>query len=202
MPNTIAQRLKHSKGLIADYFAQASILFADIQDFTPLCKHRTPQQLVKILNEIFCSFDELSIKYGLEKIKTSGDGYMAAGGLPRANSKHAVHCCNCALEMQKAFQQISRKHNLKTGLRIGIGCGEVVAGIIGKNKFSYDMWGEAVNLASRMESHGAGNKIQTTQSTYELTKHAFNYTKRGEIQVKGVGTVNTYWLLNRKIQVG
>ncbi len=201
LPNSIAQRLKQSKGLIADYFAQASILFADIKDFTPLCKNRTPQQLVKILNEIFCEFDELSLKYGLEKIKTSGDGYMAAGGLPKANSKHAIHCCNCALDMLQAFQRISQKHHLKTGLRVGIGCGEVIAGIIGKNKFSYDMWGEAVNLASRMESHGACNKIQTTQSTYELTKDKFEYAKRGTIQVKGVGNVNTYWLLGRKTKI-
>lgn len=198
LPNSIAQRLKHSKNLIADYFAQASILFADIQDFTPLCKKRTPEQLVRILNEIFCSFDELSLQYGLEKIKTSGDGYMAAGGLPKANSKHAIHCCNCALDMLQTFQTISQKHDLNTGLRIGIGCGEVIAGIIGKNKFSYDMWGEAVNLASRMESHGACNKIQTTQSTYDLTKDKFEYSKRGTIEIKGIGPVNTYWLLGRK----
>ncbi|WP_158969786.1 adenylate/guanylate cyclase domain-containing protein [Paraglaciecola sp. L3A3] len=202
LPNSIAQRLKNSTHLIADYFAQASILFADIQDFTPICKKHSPQQLVKILNEIFCTFDELSLKYGLEKIKTSGDGYMAAGGLPKADSKHAIQCCCCAIEMQQAFQKISKKHNLKTGLRIGIGCGEVVAGIIGKNKFSYDMWGEAVNLASRMESHGLCNKIQTTQSTYDLTKNTFDYVKRGEIKIKGLGLVNTYWLLGRKQKLG
>jgi guanylate cyclase len=198
LPSSIAQRLKQPHTLIADYFAQASILFADIQNFTPLCKKHTPQQLVKILNEIFYAFDELSLKYGLEKIKTSGDGYMAAGGLPKANATHASQCCCCALEMQKIFQLISHKHNLKTGLRIGIGCGEVVAGIIGKNKFSYDMWGEAVNLASRMESHGVRNKIQTTQSTYDLTKDTFNYIKRGAIEIKGVGSINTYWLMGLK----
>lgn len=202
LPNSIAQRLKSSPHLIADYFAQASILFADIQNFTPICRTHTPQELVKILNETFCTFDELSLKYGLEKIKTSGDGYMAAGGLPKANSLHAIQCCFCALEMQQAFQKISQKYDLKTGLRIGIGCGEVIAGIIGKNKFSYDMWGEAVNLASRMESHGLCNKIQTTQSTYELTKSTFDYTKRGEIEIKGLGLVNTYWLLGRKQLIG
>ncbi|MFT2092670.1 adenylate/guanylate cyclase domain-containing protein [Paraglaciecola sp. 2405UD69-4] len=198
LPNSIAQRLKNSNEPIADYFAQASILFADIQDFTPLCKKRTPQQLFKILNEIFCRFDELSLKYGLEKIKTSGDGYMAAGGLPIATAEHATQCCNCALDMLHEFKQICKKQNLNIGLRIGIGCGEVVAGIIGKSKFSYDMWGEAVNLASRMESQGESNKIQTTESTYQLTKSAFHFTQRGKITVKGIGPVTTYWLQGRK----
>ncbi|MEP0176004.1 MAG: adenylate/guanylate cyclase domain-containing protein [Paraglaciecola sp.] len=202
LPNSIAQRLKNSNEPIADYFAQASILFADIQDFTPLCKKRTPQQLFKILNEIFCRFDELSIKYGLEKIKTSGDGYMAAGGLPVATAQHAIQCCYCALDMQHEFKRICSLQKLKIGLRIGIGCGEVVAGIIGKSKFSYDMWGEAVNLASRMESHGQSNKIQTTESTYELTKHAFDYSLRGKIHVKGIGPVTTYWLEGRKQLTG
>ena len=202
LPNSIAQRLKNSESLIADYFAQASILFADIEDFTPLCRKRTPQQLVQILNEIFCRFDELSLKYGLEKIKTSGDGYMAAGGLPVTNAHHAIQCCYCALDMQQEFKRICLAHNLKIGLRIGIGCGEVVAGIIGKSKFSYDMWGEAVNLASRMESHGQSNKIQTTQSTYELSKNAFNFSLRGKVNVKGVGAVTTYWLTGQKSEYG
>lgn len=198
LPNSIAQRLKDSKTLIADYFAQASILFADIQNFTPLCKSLTPQQLVTLLNELFCLFDLLMQKHGLEKIKTSGDGYMAACGLPNANKYHAIRCCECALEMQTEFERFSDEHNLQTGLRVGIGCGEVIAGVIGKNKYSYDMWGEAVNLASRMESHGQSHKIQTTQSTYELTKDQFEYMHRGEIEVKGLGLVNTYWLLCRK----
>ncbi|MCF2950245.1 adenylate/guanylate cyclase domain-containing protein [Paraglaciecola aquimarina] len=198
LPASIAIRLKHPHALIADYFAKASILFADIHNFTPLCKTKTPQQLVRILNEIYCTFDELSSHYGLEKIKTSGDGYMAACGLPQADPNHAIHCCHCALDMQIAFEKINQKHHLNTGLRIGIGCGEVIAGIIGKNKFSYDLWGEAVNLASRMESHGISNKIQTTHSTYELTKHNFNYEKRGAVNIKGVGTVDTYWLLGQK----
>lgn len=202
LPASIAQRLKLSPSLIADYFAQASILFADIQNFTPLCKQLTAHQLVDLLNEIFCVFDTLSQKHGLEKIKTSGDGYMVAGGLPTKNLAHAVQCCDCAIDMQLAFQRICQKHHLHTGLRIGIGCGEVIAGIIGKNKFSYDLWGEAVNLASRMESHGVCNKIQITESTYELTKNIFRFDKRGDIKVKGVGWVTTYWLLGRKNKLG
>ena len=198
LPHSIAQRLKESNSLIADYFAQASILFADIQNFTPLCKSLTPRQLVCLLDELFCHFDLLAQRYGLEKIKTSGDSYMAACGLPNANAKHAIKCCECALDMQEQFEQFSQQHKLQTGLRIGIGCGEVVAGVIGKNKFSYDMWGEAVNLASRMESHGQGHKIQTTQATFNLSKHLFNFVERGKIEVKGVGQVTTYWLIGRK----
>ncbi|MFT5839815.1 MAG: adenylate cyclase [Flavobacteriales bacterium] len=202
LPLSIAQRLKNSSDSIADYFEKASILFADIQNFTPLCKKLSPRQLVDLLNEVFCEFDTITQKYGLEKIKTSGDGYMVAGGLPTINSSHAVQCCYCALDMRDAFKKICKKHNLHTGLRIGIGCGEVIAGIIGKSKFSYDLWGEAVNLASRMESHGLSNKIQVTESTYEMTKNDFHFDNRGLIEAKGLGWINTYWLLSRKNNLG
>ena len=198
LPLSIAQRLKYSPQLIADYFEQASILFADIQNFTPLCKKLSPRQLVGFLNDVFCVFDNITQKYGLEKIKTNGDGYMVAGGLPAINSIHAVQCCYCALDMQYAFKKVCEKHHLHTGLRIGIGCGEVIAGIIGKSKFSYDLWGEAVNLASRMESHGQCNRIQVTESTYEITKNCFYFDKRGTIEAKGIGWINTYWLLGKK----
>ncbi|MFT4994451.1 MAG: adenylate cyclase [Paraglaciecola sp.] len=198
LPATIAHRLKSSNTLIADYFEQVSILFADIQNFTPICKHRPPQAIVALLNEVFCIFDVLSQKYCLEKIKTNGDGYMAGGGLPETSTHHAIQCCECAIEMHMAFQTISQKHTLKTGLRIGIGSGEVVAGVIGKNKFTYDMWGEAVNLASRMESQGQCDKTQVTQYTYEMAKHKYQFQERGKIQIKGIGMVNTYWLLGKK----
>ena len=127
---------------------------------------------------------------------------MVAGGLPTVSSSHAVQCCQCALDMQDAFKDICKKHHLQTGLRIGIGCGEVIAGIIGKSKFSYDLWGEAVNLASRMESHGLSNKIQVTESTYEITKHCFCFDKRGSIEAKGLGWINTYWLVSKKNNLG
>ena len=198
LPANIVQRLKTSPNLIADYYEQVSILFADIQNFTPLSKNLSPQQLVNLLNEVFCAFDHITQKYGLEKIKTSGDGYMVAGGVPIISSSHAIECCYCALDMQNAFKSICKKHHLHNVLRIGIGCGEVIAGIIGKSKFSYDLWGEAVNLASRMESHGLGNKIQVTESTYEISKDCFQFDKRGLIEVKGLGWINTYWLVSRK----
>ena len=198
LPGSIVQRLKYSPNLIADYFEQASILFADIQNFTPLCKTLSPRQLVGFLNDVFCVFDSITQNYGLEKIKTNGDGYIVAGGLPVINSIHAVQCCYCALDMQYAFKEVCEKHHLHTGLRIGIGCGEVIAGIIGKSKFNYDLWGEAVNLASRMESHGQCNKIQVTESTYRITKNCFYFDKRGSIEAKGIGWINTYWLLGKK----
>jgi adenylate cyclase len=198
LPANIVQRLKSSTTIIADYFEKVSILFADIQNFTTLTKDLSPRELVSLLDEIFCAFDSLTQKYGLEKIKTSGDGYMVAGGVPIISASHAVRCCECALDMQYTFKDICKKHHLHTGLRIGIGCGEVIAGIIGKSKFSYDLWGEAVNLASRMESHGQCNKIQVTESTYETTKNCFYFDKRGTIEVKGIGWINTYWLLGRK----
>lgn len=166
-------------------YAYVCLPCADIQDFTSLCKKLSPQQLDNLLNEVFCIFDTITQKYELEKIKTSDDGYMVAGGLPIISSSHAVRCCDCALGMQDAFKIICEKHHLHTGLRIGIGCGEVIAGIIGKSKFSYDLWGEDVNLASRMESHGLSNKIQVTEATYQITKStkvAFNTIN--EVQLK------------------
>jgi adenylate cyclase len=202
LPASIAQRLKKSPDSIADYFEKVSILFADIQNFTHLCKNLSPQQLVGFLNEVFCAFDSITKKYGVEKIKTIGDGYMVAGGLPIINSSHAVQCCHCALDMQHVFENICKKHQLNTGLRIGIGCGEVIAGIIGKSKFSYDLWGEAVNVASRMESQGLCNKIQVTESIYGITKHCFYFDKRGQVEAKGLGRINTYWLLSRKNNLG
>jgi adenylate cyclase len=202
LPLSITQRLKHSPNFIADYFEHVSILFADIQNFTPLCKRLSPRQLVGFLNDVFCEFDNITKSYGLEKIKTNGDGYMVAGGLPVITSTHAVQCCYCALDMQRVFKNVCEKHNLDTGLRIGIGYGEVIAGIIGKSKFSYDLWGEAVNLASRMESHGQCNKIQVTESIYEMAQRCFYFDKRGSIEVKGIGWINTYWLLGKKHNLG
>ncbi|WP_299082984.1 adenylate/guanylate cyclase domain-containing protein [uncultured Paraglaciecola sp.] len=202
LPSSIAQRLKHSSEIIADYFEQASIMFADIQNFTPMCKKLSPHQLVNFLNEVFTEFDNITQKHGLEKIKTNGDGYMVAGGVPINCDFHAIQCCYCALDMQVAFRDICKAHSMQTGLRIGIGCGEVIAGIIGKSKFSYDLWGEAVNLASRMESQGIRNKIQVTESIYNMTKHHFNFDKRDPIQDKGVGWTNTYWLISKKDKLG
>ena len=123
---------------------------------------------------------------------------MVAGGVPSVSSSHSVQCCQCALDMQQAFKSVCNKHNLQTGLRIGIASGEVIAGIIGKSKFSYDLWGEAVNLASRMESHGLPHKIQVSASVYKNARSRFYFDKRAPIKAKGLGLINTYWLNSRK----
>ncbi|MFT4940917.1 MAG: adenylate cyclase [Paraglaciecola sp.] len=198
LPAPIAKRLKNKETLIADHFEQASILFADIEGFTKVSKGQKPDDLVILLDDIFSHLDNITSKYGLEKIKTMGDGYMAAAGVPLANSYHALQCCQCALDIQAEFLVLCKQHNLSNGLRIGIGSGEVIAGVIGKNKFCYDLWGEAVTLASRMESHGKANQIQVTQFTFEMAKHKYCFKERGKISIKGLGLISTYWLLGRK----
>lgn len=194
LPAPIAHRLKYSKQPVADYFEQVTILFADITDFTAITRQHSPGNLVKLLNEVFSMFDRYCDQYGLEKIKTIGDEYMAVAGVPVQCDNHAIRCCQCAIAMRDYFHQISDKYQLNSELRIGIASGEVVAGVIGRNKFSYDLWGEAVNLASRMESHGQRARIQVTHSTYLRAQDKFNFHHRGNINVKGIGTVQTYWL--------
>jgi guanylate cyclase len=198
LPAPIAKRLKKKETLIADHFEQASILFADIEGFTKVSKDQKPDELVILLDDIFSHLDNITNEYGLEKIKTMGDGYMAAAGVPLGNSHHALQCCQCALDIQAEFLALRNQHNLSNGLRIGIGSGEVIAGVIGKNKFCYDLWGEAVTLASRMESHGKANQIQVTQFTYEMAKHKYRFKERGKISIKGMGLISTYWLLGQK----
>lgn len=198
LPASIAQRLKQQEGKIADHYEQASICFLDLENFSLSVKTLKPEELVDMLDDIFSLFDQLSQLHGLEKIKTIGDGYMAAAGVPDANSSHALQCCAYALAAKHAFASLQSKYQLKTGLRIGIGSGEVVAGVIGRSKFCYDLWGEAVTLAARMESHGLGDRIQVTQFTYEMAKHKFHFCARGEISVKGLGQIQTYWLLGEK----
>ncbi|AEE22929.1 adenylate/guanylate cyclase [Glaciecola sp. 4H-3-7+YE-5] len=198
LPLPIAQRLKYAKGKIADQYEQASICFVDLESFSLLVKSLKAHELVDLLDDVFTQFDQLSTYHGLEKIKTIGDGYMAAAGVPKSNNAHALQCCAYALAVKEAFVRLQIKYDLRTGLRIGIGSGEVVAGVIGRSKFCYDLWGEAVTLAARMESHGRSNHIQVTQSTYEMAKHKYCFEPRGEVSVKGLGQIQTYWLLGVK----
>lgn len=198
LPSTIALRLKESTKPVADYFDQASILFADISNFTELSCYISALKLVKLLNEIYSEFDLVLARYHLEKIKTMGDEIMAVCGVPEIDNCHAKQACLCALQLQQSFTQLCITHHLNNGLRIGINTGPVVAGVIGKSKFSYDLWGEAVNLASRMESYGQTHKIQISDSTYKLIKNDFICRPRGKITVKGVGSVYSYWLLAEK----
>ncbi|WP_438863054.1 adenylate/guanylate cyclase domain-containing protein [Neptunicella sp.] len=195
LPASIARRLKESNQPVADYFEQATILFADIANFSTLTKQMSAIQLVALLNDLYSEFDLILSRYRLEKIKTIGDEIMAVCGVPTTDKQHAIQVCECALQMQHCFEHFCKSHNINNGLRIGINSGPVVAGVIGKNKFSYDLWGEAVNMASRMESNGQRDKIQITEHTYQHVKQHFQCKLRGQIEIKGMGKINSYWLL-------
>jgi guanylate cyclase len=191
LPKEVAETLKEEHRTIATQHDAASVLFADIVSFTPMAAKLSPRQLVDLLNEVFQCFDGLVEKYALEKIKTIGDCYMVAAGVPRARSDHAAAIVQLALEMQVAVGAREFCGHRLT-FRIGINSGPVVAGVIGRKKFSYDLWGDAVNLASRMESHGQGGTIQITRSTYDLVRTKFRCESNGKIQVKGAGEVETW----------
>lgn len=194
LPGSIADRLKHKSEAIADGFADATVLFADIVGFTELSSRLSPQELVRRLNAIFSRFDALAEKHGLEKIKTIGDAYMIVGGLPEPNANHAVAIAQMALDMQAELRAINQAMGEHFDIRIGINSGPVVAGVIGIKKFIYDLWGDSVNVASRMESHGAAGAIHISESTYRLIQHQFHCEPRGTIAVKGKGEMTTYWL--------
>lgn len=197
LPAEIAQQLKQEQSAIANRFDTVTILFADIVDFTGLSTQISPIELVNSLNQIFSSFDRLAEFYGLEKIKTIGDAYMVVGGLPTPCKNHATAVAQMALDMQQSISQFKTATGKSFQLRIGINTGSVVAGVIGLKKFSYDLWGDAVNLASRMESHGVIGKIQVSETTYTFLKDEYKLEKRGEIKVKGRGEVTTYFLIGK-----
>ncbi len=198
LPQPIATRLKEGESNIADGFAQATILFADIVGFTILSQQTSPEKLVEMLNQIFSDFDHLCDRYELEKIKTIGDAYMVVGGLPNPRNNHVEAIALMALSMQQTVARFNTQHHTKINIRIGINSGPVVAGVIGKKKFIYDLWGDAVNTASRMESHGMAGEIQVTQETYELLKDKFLFEERGLIEIKGKGQMKTYFLKARQ----
>ena len=198
LPKTIAEKLKDGKKDIAQGFAEVTILFADLVGFTKLSENINPPQLVDLLNEIFSCFDELTDRYYLEKIKTIGDAYMVVGGLPEPRVDHAEAIAEMALDMQTTIAYFNQKNNMQLSMRIGINTGPVIAGVIGRKKFIYDLWGDAVNTASRMESHGIPDKIQVTESTYYHLKGKYIFDTRGTIMIKGKGEMNTYFLLGRE----
>ena len=198
LPKPIAERLKAQQSTIADSFADVSVLFADIVGFTELSARMSPTELVKRLNVIFSHFDQLAENYGVEKIKTIGDAYMVVGGLPTPRSDHAEAIALMALGMQAKIAKLSAETGEKLAIRIGINSGPVVAGVIGVSKFTYDLWGDTVNVAARMEATGFAGRIQVTDVTYELLKDKYLLERRGVIQVKGKGNMMTYWLLEKK----
>ncbi|MGB3651528.1 MAG: adenylate/guanylate cyclase domain-containing protein [Rivularia sp. (in: cyanobacteria)] len=198
LPASIANRLKREPGNIAEHFDDVTVLFADIVGFTKIATSVSATTLVNLLNQIFSVFDRLSSKYGLEKIKTIGDAYMLVGGLPTRNSNHPQAVASIALEMQNAIAIFNKRNNLNLNIRIGIHTGSVVAGVIGLQKFTYDLWGDTVNIASRMESHGLPGKIQVTVKTYRRLRDRFILEKRGEISIKGKGRMTTYLLIGKR----
>ncbi|MGB3514862.1 MAG: adenylate/guanylate cyclase domain-containing protein [Elainellaceae cyanobacterium] len=192
LPQPIAQRLKQKSEAIADGFSDVTVLFADIVGFTQLSTTMLPQKLVSLLNGIFSAFDQLCEKHDLEKIKTIGDPYMVVGGLPVAREDHAKAVVDFALDMQRAIATFNQDTRESFRIRIGINSGPVVAGVIGTKKFIYDLWGDTVNIVSRMESHGTPGSIQITESTFQQVKDHFQIEALGKIAVKGKGEMITY----------
>ncbi|MEI1280433.1 adenylate/guanylate cyclase domain-containing protein [Leptospira venezuelensis] len=192
LPEPIAERLKRNPSTIADGYKMVSILFADIENFTVISQKVSPETLVHFLNDVFSHFDILAEKYGMEKIKTIGDAYMAVSGIPIWNEDHARRAMEMAIEMQKFVKTLHDPSGRPLRMRIGIHSGPVVAGVIGKKKFAYDLWGDAVNTASRLESHGVPGRIQISETTYELLEDTSQIEIRRLIDVKGKGEMRTY----------
>jgi adenylate cyclase len=198
LPGSIAERLKSSPRTIADQFTEASVLFADVVGFTPRSEGLPPAEVVGMLDRLFSHFDTLAERYGLEKIKTIGDCYMVAAGVPAPRPDHARVLASLALEMVTATGPGGAVGDLGLQLRIGVNSGPVVAGVIGRKRFLYDLWGDAVNTASRMESHGTPGAIQITRATYELIRDEFVCEFRGAVPLKGKGDVDTWYLKGRR----
>ncbi|WP_437992370.1 adenylate/guanylate cyclase domain-containing protein [Sorangium sp. So ce145] len=195
LPRTIADQLKEQEQLIAEHFEEVTVLFADIAGFTPLAARLPPAELVGLLNRMFSSFDQLAEQHGLEKIKTIGDAYMVVGGLPAQRPDHARAIARMAIAMTHTVRQFVGDDGEPFQLRIGINTGPVIAGVIGKKKFSYDLWGDAVNVASRMESSGEPGRIQVSEASYSLLARDFLLEERGLVAIKGKGAMKTYWLI-------
>ncbi|MBA2718053.1 MAG: hypothetical protein H0U52_02255 [Chloroflexi bacterium] len=198
LPRSIAEKLKDSTDTIADQFTSASILFGDVVDFTPWSERRPPTEVVGMLDHLFSHFDALVERYDLEKIKTIGDCYMVAAGVPTPRPDHARALVLMALDMLEAMRSSDEVGHLGLELRIGINSGPVVAGVIGRKRFLYDLWGDAVNTASRMESQGTPGRIQITRATYDLLDDEFESESRGRIEVKGKGEMEIWHVLGRR----
>jgi class 3 adenylate cyclase len=194
LPQPIADRLKGGESRIVNSFDEASVIFADLVGFTTLATKIPPTALIHLLDKIFSAFDELAEQRGMEKIKTIGDAYMAAAGIPFPHRDHAWAAARMALDMHVVLEKFTRHSPSSLEMRIGICTGPVIAGVIGQKKFIYDLWGDTVNTASRMESHGLPGKTQVTATTYELLRDRFRFERRGFIEIKGKGKMETYFL--------
>jgi class 3 adenylate cyclase len=191
LPLAIANRLKQGELTIAERYADVTVLFADVVDFTALVRQTEPVAMVTLLSDIFSRFDQIADRLGLEKIKTIGDCYLVVGGLPVAKADHAEAVATMGLEMLAALADYNAKHGTRLRLRIGMNSGPVVAGVIGQRKFAYDLWGTTVNLASRLQTSCLPDRIHLTAETGRLLKGKFRLTERGSISFKGMGRLST-----------
>jgi class 3 adenylate cyclase len=198
LPRPIADRLKQEEQtIIADTFPEVTVLFADIADFTPMAARLPPEEVVAWLNDVFSALDCLAERHGLEKIKTIGDCYMMVSGLPTPRPDHAEAAADLALAVRDEMAGRVTAHGEPLLMRIGIHTGPVVAGVIGTTKFAYDLWGDTVNLASRMESQGVGGAIQVTEATYQRLRYRYRFEERGAMEIRGKGVMQTYLLIDR-----
>ncbi|MEX1170566.1 MAG: adenylate/guanylate cyclase domain-containing protein [Chloroflexota bacterium] len=198
LPRSIADRLKREEGLIAKAHEDVTVLFADIVDFTPFVERTEPTRVVAVLDEVFSAFDRLAQRHGLEKIKTIGDAYMVVAGLPEPRADHAEAMAEMALDMQADLGHLGETLGLDLAIRVGMDTGSVIAGVIGRHRFIYDLWGDTVNTASRMESSGLPGRIQVTAATYARLRTRYRFEERGEIDVKGKGRMAAYLLVGRR----
>jgi adenylate cyclase len=197
LPQEIADILMEKEQTIAKHYNAASVVFTDIVEFTPLTEQMAPEEMIDLLNDIYSHFDKLVDRYGLEKIRTIGDSYMVVSGAPNSRKDHAQAAANLALEILKFAKQIPPQKGHPIEFRVGINSGPLIAGVIGEKKFQYDVWGDTVNTASRMESHGVADKIQVTAKTYRLLKDEFILEPVGMIDVKGKGKMKTWYLVGK-----
>lgn len=197
LPVQVVKRLKASSGTIADRL-EATILFADVVGFTPMARKETPEKTVQFLDELFSAFDVVVEHHGLEKIKTIGDAYMVAGGVPEPRRDHTAAVASLALELREVVAKFRSARGVDLHIRIGVHTGPVVAGVIGRKRFTYDLWGDTVNVASRMESHGEPGEVQVTQAVYDQLKDSFDFEERGSVNVKGLGEMRTWRLRGRR----
>lgn len=197
LPQTIADRLRTGEQLIADDHGDVTVIFADVVGFTSLAREAPADRVIAILNRVFSAFDELAEIHGLEKIKTIGDAYMAVAGAPDPRSDHAAAAADMALDMLAVTASCSTELHQPLELRVGMHSGPAIAGVIGRRKFAYDLWGDAVNIASRMESHGVAGRIQVSESVVALLDGKYSFEERGTIDVKGLGDMRTFFLLGR-----
>lgn len=198
LPQPIGERLKRGEAPIADAFPDVSIVFSDLVGFTELSAQMPAASLVELLNEVFSELDALAAAHGVEKIKTIGDAYLAVAGIPVAREDHARAAANMAIDMLRVQQRLAERRGLRLQMRVGVNTGAVVAGVIGKHKFTYDLWGDAVNIASRMESSGLPGRIQISDATRSRLDDRYVVEERGVVDVKGKGPMKTWWLLGRR----